>query len=89
MEWIDCKELLLRNSQEWVESLWVKTGVGTNEGQLVVRVYFRPPDQEDLLTRPSCFSYRSFMLTGCHPDVGFQPPGYLLAMSNPGDSHSP
>ena len=35
-KWIDCEEIPLKNSQEQVESLWVKIRDGTNKGQLVV-----------------------------------------------------
>ena len=41
----DCKELPLRNSQAHVGSLWVKTRDETNKRQLVVGVYYRPPNQ--------------------------------------------
>lgn len=41
----DCKELPLRNSQAKVASLWVKIRVETNKRQLVVGVYYRPPNQ--------------------------------------------
>lgn len=37
----------LRSSQEWVESLWVRIRDGLNKGQLVVGLYYRPPDQEN------------------------------------------
>ena len=42
-EWIDCEELPLRNSWEQVKSLWVKIRDRTSKGQVVVRVYYRPP----------------------------------------------
>lgn len=42
---IDCKELPLRNSRDQVESFWVKIRDQTNGGHLVVRVYYRLPDQ--------------------------------------------
>ena len=45
-EWVDCEELALRNSQKWMESLWVKIRDEINKGQMVVRVYYKPPDQE-------------------------------------------
>ena len=38
-EWIDCEELPLRNSQEQLESLWVKTRDRTHKGQLVIGIY--------------------------------------------------
>jgi len=44
-EGIDCEEMPLRNKHEQVESLWVKVNDHTNKGQLVVGVYYRPPDQ--------------------------------------------
>lgn len=34
----------LRNSHRQVESLWVRIKDCTNKGQLVVGVYYRPPD---------------------------------------------
>ena len=37
--------LPLRNSQEQVEDLWIKIRDGTNKGNLMVSVYYRPPDQ--------------------------------------------
>ena len=40
---IDCEELPLRNSQEGVESLWVKIREGSTKD--MVGVYYRPPDQ--------------------------------------------
>lgn len=40
-----CKELLLKNSQDHAESLWIKIRDQTNKKCLVVRVYYRPPDQ--------------------------------------------
>jgi len=46
-EGINCRELSLRNSQERVESLWIKIWYGTNTEQLVVGVYYRPSDQEE------------------------------------------
>lgn len=42
---IDCEELLLRNSEEQVKSLWVRISARTNKGHLVVGAYYRPPDQ--------------------------------------------
>jgi len=44
-KWIDCKELLLRNSHRQVESLWVKVKEQTNKGHLVVGVYYKLPCQ--------------------------------------------
>ena len=44
-EWIDHEELPLRNSDEQVESLWVRIRDRTNKGYPVVGVYYRLPDQ--------------------------------------------
>jgi len=43
------EELFLKNNHEQVESLWVRIGERGNKGNLVVGVYYRPPDQEDLI----------------------------------------
>ncbi|TRZ08196.1 hypothetical protein HGM15179_018912 [Zosterops borbonicus] len=40
-----CEELSLKNSHEQVKSLWVRTRDQGNKGNLVVGVYYRPPDQ--------------------------------------------
>ena len=45
-EWRDCEELTLRSSQEQVDSLWIKIR-DEIKGKLVVKVHYRPPDQED------------------------------------------
>ncbi|GAB0206445.1 hypothetical protein GRJ2_003110100 [Grus japonensis] len=44
-KWIECEELSLKNSHEQVESLWVRIRDRGNKGNLVVGVYYRPPDQ--------------------------------------------
>jgi len=44
-EQIDCTELCLRNSNEQVESLWVKVRGQANKGNLMADVYYRPPNQ--------------------------------------------
>ena len=44
-KWIDSEELSLKNSHEQVESLWVRIRDRGNKGNLVVGVYYRPPDQ--------------------------------------------
>ena len=43
-KWIDCEELSLKNSQEQVESLWVRIRDRGNKGNLVVGVYYRLPN---------------------------------------------
>lgn len=35
----------MKNNDEQVETLWVKTGGQANKGNLVVGVYYRPSDQ--------------------------------------------
>ena len=42
---IQCEELSLRNSHEWVKSLWVRIRHRGNKGDLLVGVYYRLPDQ--------------------------------------------
>jgi len=42
---IQCEELSLKNSHEQVESLWVTIRDRGNRRNLVVGVYYRPPDQ--------------------------------------------
>ncbi|PKU28413.1 mitochondrial fission process protein 1 [Limosa lapponica baueri] len=44
-EWIESEEMSLKNSQEEVESLWVGIRDRGNKGNLVVGVFYRPPDQ--------------------------------------------
>ena len=57
-KWIDCEELCLRNSHNQVESLWVKIKDRSSKGRLVVGVCYRPPDQGELVDKPSSFSCR-------------------------------
>jgi len=44
---IRCEELSLKNTQKQVESLWVRIRDRGEKGNLVVGVYYRPPDQEE------------------------------------------
>ncbi|PKU47845.1 rna-directed dna polymerase from mobile element jockey-like [Limosa lapponica baueri] len=44
-KWLEREELLLKNSHEQVESLWVGIRDQDNKGSLVVGLYYRPPDQ--------------------------------------------
>jgi len=94
MKWIDCKKLLLRNSQQWVESPWVKIRDGSNEGQLVVRVYCRPPDQEEpfdetFLLQPQKF-HAHRLSSWCGISTIWISAGKTTwrAMGDPGDSQS-
>ena len=43
--WIECEELSLKNSHQQFESLWVRIRDWCNQGNLVVGVYYRLPDQ--------------------------------------------
>jgi len=45
---LQSEELSLKNNHEQVESLWVRIGERGNKGNLLVGVYYRPPDQEEL-----------------------------------------
>lgn len=40
-EWMDCGELVLKNSHRQAENLWMKIEDGTTKGQLVVGVCSR------------------------------------------------
>jgi len=44
-------ELPLKNSHDQMESLLVKIRDQTKEEHLEVRVYYKPPDQEELVDR--------------------------------------
>ncbi|KAK4830418.1 hypothetical protein QYF61_011042 [Mycteria americana] len=44
-KWIECEEPSLKNSHEQAESLWVRIRDRGNKGNLVVGVYYRPPNQ--------------------------------------------
>jgi len=41
----EVEALSLKNSHEQVESLWIRISDRGNDGNLVVGVYYRPPDQ--------------------------------------------
>jgi len=43
-KWIELEELSLKHSHEQVESLWVRIRDRGNKRNLVVGVYYRPPD---------------------------------------------
>jgi len=45
---LQSEELSLKNNHQQVKSLWVGIGERGNKGNLVVGVYYRPPDQEEL-----------------------------------------
>jgi len=45
---LQSEELSLKNNHEQVESLWVRIEERGNKGNLVVGVYYRPLDQEEL-----------------------------------------
>jgi len=68
----------VRNSQEQVESLFVKNRDQTNKEQLVVRVYYSPPDQVEPFDEAFLLQLPCAALTDSHPDGGLQSPRYLL-----------
>ena len=82
-EWIDCEELPLRNSQEQVENLWVRIRDRTNKGQLVIGVYYRPPDQGEavdeafLLQMQKASCSRALVLVGDFNHLLERPHGEL------------
>ncbi|PKU35646.1 egf-like repeat and discoidin i-like domain-containing protein 3 [Limosa lapponica baueri] len=76
-KWLECEELSLKNSHEQVESLWVRIRDRGNKGNLVVGVYYRPPDQGEpideafLLQLQKASRSQSLVLLGdfSHPDI--------------------
>jgi len=48
-KWIECEELSLKGSHNQVESLWVRIRDQGNKGNLVAGVYYRWPDQWELI----------------------------------------
>ena len=71
------EEFPLRKSQEQVDSLWVRIRDKINKGQLVIGVYYRPPDQGE--TVDEAFLLQMWeTLCSWALDEGLQPFGYLL-----------
>jgi len=76
-KWIDCEELPLRNSNDQVESLWVKIREETSKGRLVARVNYRLPHHGDLvdtafllqLQNASCLQAPSLMEDFKNPNI--------------------
>ena len=76
-EWIDCTELSLKNSNEQVESLWIKIRGQANKGDIMVGVYYRPPDQG----KPVDEAFLLLVREASHvsdPAAGLQSPRHLL-----------
>ena len=46
-EQLECIELCLGTDEEGVESLWVRIKGQPHLGDVIVGVYYRPPDQEE------------------------------------------
>ncbi|PKU34569.1 mitochondrial fission process protein 1 [Limosa lapponica baueri] len=69
---IGCEELSLKNTHEQVESLWVRIRDGGNKRNLVVGVYYRPPDQGD--PTDETFLLQLQELADSRPAGGLQPP---------------
>ncbi|KAK4824986.1 hypothetical protein QYF61_022512 [Mycteria americana] len=76
-KWIECEDLSLKNSHEQVESLWVRIRNRGNKGNLVVGVYYRPPnlgepiDEAFLLHLQEALCLQALILLGDfnHPDI--------------------
>jgi len=47
MEQLECTELCLGANEEGVESIWVRIKGQPHMGDVIVGVYYRPPDQEE------------------------------------------
>jgi len=77
---IQCEELSLKNSHEPVKSLWVRIRDRRNQGNLVVVVYYRPPNQGEpvdkafFLQLQEASRSQSLVLLGDfnHPDIGWK-----------------
>lgn len=76
-KWIDCRELPLSISSDWIESLWIKIRDPSSKVYLVIRVYYRLPDQGEpveeafLLQLQGVSRLQSLILMGSfnHPDI--------------------
>jgi len=76
-EWINCTEQSLKNSDEYVESLWTKVKVQANKGKLMVGVYCTQPDQQEpvgevfllQLQEASCSQAPILLGDFSHPDI--------------------
>lgn len=76
-KWIDATELSLKSNYEQVESLWVRMRGQANKGNLMVGVYYKPPDQgEDVdkmfllqLQNASCLQAVILLEDLNHPDI--------------------
>ncbi|PKU31494.1 rna-directed dna polymerase from mobile element hypothetical protein [Limosa lapponica baueri] len=74
---IECEELLLKNSHEQVERLWVRIRDGGNKGNLKVGIYYRLPDQGEpmgkafflQLHEASCLQALILLGDFNHPDM--------------------
>jgi len=74
---IQCEELSLKNGHEQVESLWVRIRDRGNKGNLVVGVYYRPPDQGEptdeafflQLQEALCSQFLILLGDFNHPDI--------------------
>jgi len=89
---IQCEELSLKNSHEQAESLWVRFRDRGNKGNLVLRVYYRPPHQGEpiektfflQLQEASCL--QSLILLGSSNNLLSDGTVTHRAVGNPGDS---
>jgi len=76
---IQCEELSLKNSHEQVESLSVRIRDRGKKRNLVVSVYYRPPDQWEPTDKAFFLQAAGgFTLTVSCPAGGLQPPRHLL-----------
>lgn len=57
--------VFLKNSNAWIESLWVKIRDKATKGNLVGGVYYRPPREGRTLMKHSDFNYRKHHI--CRP----------------------
>jgi len=77
-EQLECTKLCLGADEEGVESLWVRIKGQAHMGDVIVGVYYRPPDQEEEVEEEAFYRQlqvasqsQALVLTGDfnHPDI--------------------
>jgi len=75
---IQSEELSLKNSQEQVESLWVRIRDQSNKGNLALGVYYRLPNKREPSDKAFFLQLQTALRSQSHPAGGLQPPQHLL-----------
>lgn len=76
--WIDHTDLSLKDSVWQDESLLEKIRVQVNKENLVVGIYYRPPDQEEDVDEEFLLQLQEAPCSQTDPARGFQSPWHLL-----------